>query len=251
MAFQPDGKLVAAAGSDGIVRLIDATNGSIVRQFSPAPLSNDRFAAGRIHENGANRAGPHTRPAAKPKSCPPRWQSSPSKSHRRRFRSSGGSMSRNSSSRRLPPAASALDVTRMAKYHPSSPIVSVNAGGFVRALADGSSDLTVTVGSQSAQIPVTVSDATAEFHADFVHDVAPLLSRIGCTAGTCHGAQAGKNGFKLSLRGYDPINDVRALTDDLASRRVAIASPDNSLMLLKSTGAVPHIGGSLIQPGDP
>ena len=68
-----------------------------------------------------------------------------------------------------------IDVSRMAKYQPSSPIVSVTAGGFVRALADGSSDLTVTVGSQSAHVPVTVSDATAEFHADFVHDVAPLL----------------------------------------------------------------------------
>ena len=91
---------------------------------------------------------------------------------------------------------------------------------------------------------MTVSDATAEFHADFVRDVAPVLSRLGCNAGTCHGAQAGKNGFKLSLRGYDPLFDVRALTDDLASRRVTIASPDDSLMLLKPTGAVPHVGGS-------
>src|SRR5262249_14837441 len=53
----------------------------------------------------------------------------------------------------------------------------------------------------------------------------------------------GKNGFKLSLRGYDPVTDVRALTDDLASRRVNLASPDDSLMLLKAVAEVPHEGG--------
>jgi len=86
---------------------------------------------------------------------------------------------------------------------------------------------------------------------DYVRDVAPILSRMGCTAGTCHGSKEGKNGFKLSLRGYDPINDVRAFTDDHASRRVSVASPDDSLMLLKCTGAVPHTGGPLTKPGDP
>jgi len=74
----------------------------------------------------------------------------------------------------------------------------------------------------------------------------PTMSKLGCNAGTCHGAQAGKNGFKLSLRGYDPVYDVRALTDDLASRRVNIASPAQSLMLLKPTAAVPHTGGQAI-----
>ena len=86
---------------------------------------------------------------------------------------------------------------------------------------------------------------------DFVHDVAPVIARAGCNAGTCHGAQAGKNGFKLSLRGYDPLFDVRALTDDLASRRVNLASPERSLMLLKPTAAVPHVGGQVIKPGEP
>src|SRR5438105_3127312 len=86
---------------------------------------------------------------------------------------------------------------------------------------------------------------------DFVRDVAPILSRLGCNAGTCHGAQAGRNGFKLSLRGYDPVTDVRALTDDLASRRVNLASPDDSLMPLKATGAVPHVGAQLTKPGEP
>ena len=79
----------------------------------------------------------------------------------------------------------------------------------------------------------------------------PTLSRMGCNAGTCHGAAEGKNGFKLSLRGYDPIFDHRALTDDLDGRRFNRVAPDKSLMLLKPSGAVPHVGGVLTQPGEP
>ena len=56
------------------------------------------------------------------------------------------------------------------------------------------------------------------YRADFIRDVSPVIARLGCNAGTCHGAKEGKNGFKLSLRGYDPETDVRSLTDDLASR---------------------------------
>src|SRR5262249_8416646 len=70
-------------------------------------------------------------------------------------------------------------------------------------------------------------------------------------AGTCHGAQEGKNGFKLSLRGYDPQHDHRVLTDDLEGRRFNRAAPDTSLMLLKTSGAAPHTGGVLTSPGEP
>jgi hypothetical protein len=64
-------------------------------------------------------------------------------------------------------------------------------------------------------------------------------------------AQAGKNGFKLSLRGYDPIYDYRALTDDLEGRRFNRAAPEKSLMLMKPAGAVPHQGGVTMAAGDP
>ena len=77
------------------------------------------------------------------------------------------------------------------------------------------------------------------------------MSRLGCNAGTCHGAQKGKNGFKLSLRGYDPVFDLRALTDDLAARRINPAAPEESLMLRKPLGIAPHQGGAVMTPGDP
>jgi hypothetical protein len=78
----------------------------------------------------------------------------------------------------------------------------------------------------------------------------PLLARTGCNQGTCHGSAEGKNGFKLSLRGYDSLFDHRSLTDDLEGRRFNRAAPDSSLMLLKASGQTPHAGGSVIQPGD-
>src|SRR5437773_2593444 len=79
----------------------------------------------------------------------------------------------------------------------------------------------------------------------------PMLSRIGCNAGTCHGSAQGRNGFQLSLRGYDPEYDHRALIDDIAGRRFNRAAPERSLMLMKPTGVVPHVGGVLMQPGEP
>ncbi|MCZ2342096.1 MAG: DUF1553 domain-containing protein [Bacteroidales bacterium] len=103
-------------------------------------------------------------------------------------------------------------------------------------------------------VPMTIASSPSgpsQKTPDFIQDVAPILSRIGCNQGTCHGAASGKNGFKLSLRGYDPIFDVRALTDDLAGRRVNVAAPDESLMLLKTTGAAPHGGGGIIKTSDP
>jgi hypothetical protein len=77
----------------------------------------------------------------------------------------------------------------------------------------------------------------------FVRDVQPVLGKMGCNAGTCHGAKDGKAGFKLSLRGYDAIYDHRALTDDVGGRRFNRVAPDQSLMLLKATGSIPHVGG--------
>src|SRR5438552_18331219 len=77
----------------------------------------------------------------------------------------------------------------------------------------------------------------------FLRDVAPILNKVGCTSGTCHGAAKGKNGFKLSLRGYDPEFDYRALIHDLSGRRFNRADPGRSLMLLTPTAQPPHGGG--------
>ncbi len=77
----------------------------------------------------------------------------------------------------------------------------------------------------------------------FLRDVAPILNKTGCTSGPCHGAAKGKNGFKLSLRGYDPQFDYQALLYDLSGRRFNRSEPKRSLMLAKPVMQVAHGGG--------
>ena len=83
----------------------------------------------------------------------------------------------------------------------------------------------------------------------FLRDVAPILNKVGCTSGPCHGAAKGKNGFKLSLRGYDPQFDYEALLYDLSGRRFNRADPASSLMLAKPTQEVAHGGGLRFEIG--
>ena len=77
----------------------------------------------------------------------------------------------------------------------------------------------------------------------FENDIVPILSRFNCNASGCHGKAEGQNGFKLSVFGFDPAADHRALTMEGRGRRVSPASPDQSLLLLKASGGMPHGGG--------
>ncbi len=77
----------------------------------------------------------------------------------------------------------------------------------------------------------------------FVRDVMPILNKAGCTSGPCHGAAKGKNGFKLSLRGYDPESDFRAIVHEFGGRRFNRTDPERSLTLLKPSQQIPHGGG--------
>ncbi len=133
-------------------------------------------------------------------------------------------------------------------------LVSIGPAGLVRPLADGTERLQVVHGSGptavAASAAVRVTGAGLVPPVDFIRDVNPVLTKMGCNQGTCHGAAKGKNGFKLSLRGYDPVFDLRAFTDDHGSRRVNLASPDDSLMLLKASATVPHQGGLLARVED-
>jgi hypothetical protein len=74
-------------------------------------------------------------------------------------------------------------------------------------------------------------------------DVMPIFFRAGCNGGGCHGAASGKDGFHLSLFGYDPAGDYDRLTRQIVGRRIDLAAPEQSLLLLKATGSVRHSGG--------
>ena len=85
----------------------------------------------------------------------------------------------------------------------------------------------------------------------FRQDIMPILFRAGCNAGTCHGAAKGKDGFMLSLFGYDPAGDYHRIVNDITGRRINLAVPERSLLLLKSIGKVPHTGGELLTADSP
>jgi hypothetical protein len=82
----------------------------------------------------------------------------------------------------------------------------------------------------------------------FRRDVLPALTKSGCNAGACHGTPTGKNGFRLSLRGYDPALDLHTLTREFGGRRIDRHTPDKSLLLAKGTARTPHEGGRRIDP---
>ena len=81
----------------------------------------------------------------------------------------------------------------------------------------------------------------------FVRDVLPALTKLGCNSGACHGAFSGRGGFRLSLWGFDPHSDHRSLVTEDRGRRVFPSAPQQSLLLLKPSLALPHGGGRRIE----
>ena len=84
---------------------------------------------------------------------------------------------------------------------------------------------------------------------DFLHDVMPLVSKLGCNAVACHGSQKGKSGLALSMFGADPRSDYEALTKADGGRRVNKVEPAKSLFLLKATGSIPHTAKQKLPAG--
>src|SRR5579875_572541 len=85
--------------------------------------------------------------------------------------------------------------------------------------------------------------AVAADRPTFERDVEPILTRLGCNAGACHGKARGQNGFQLSLLGFDPAHDYEAIVKDAGGRRVSRLRPTDSLLLAKAAAWVPHGGG--------
>jgi hypothetical protein len=134
--------------------------------------------------------------------------------------------------------------TRDAKFETSNPAVAtVDDAGVVHPVADGEATITARIDGQSATATVTVAVMSADATRSFRNDVEPVLAKMGCSQGACHGALAGKGGFKLSLRGYDAFADYLSITRGARGRRIEPTDPSRSLLLTKPTMAVPHKGG--------
>src|SRR5262249_37018770 len=119
------------------------------------------------------------------------------------------------------------------------------AGQTMAPKKEGSTQRVVEQGGLGAEVPLVVKDAATARRVSFRLDVMPIFMKHGCNNGSCHGAARGKDGFNLSLFGFDPAGDYFRLTRAIVGRRVDLAVPEKSLMLEKVTAAVPHTGGKL------
>jgi hypothetical protein len=130
-------------------------------------------------------------------------------------------------------------------------IAAVSADGTVTPKADGTATIYAEVDGKVATAVVSVEGSGVDRPFGFRNDVLPVLSKSGCNSGACHGAAAGKNGLRLTLRGYGPEVDYDVLTRQSIGRRVNKTTPGESLMLLKPTGAIEHGGGALFGVNSP
>ncbi len=121
--------------------------------------------------------------------------------------------------------------------------------GLLRPLADGTTEVAVRFDKLVARVSVEVIGAKAPRHVSFRNEIIPILTKLGCNQGACHGSQHGKGGFKLSLLGFEPESDYISIVKSAEQRRVTPFAPEESLILLKPTLAVAHGGGKRLDSG--
>jgi hypothetical protein len=142
------------------------------------------------------------------------------------------------------------DLTGLAQFTSSNPAVAiVDQGGLVRPVSDGETVITASQDMARAVAHVRVARNAEPFTFSYRNHVIPMMTKVGCNSGACHGALAGKGGFKLSLRGYAPLTDYFVMTRQALGRRIDTTDPAHSLVLLKPTRAVPHGGGQKLEVG--
>jgi hypothetical protein len=145
-----------------------------------------------------------------------------------------------------------VDLTASARYEiRDAAVARVEPGGLLRPAKDGRTTLTIEAGGRSASVPVVIADMANTRPVHFIGEVVPILTKLGCNAGACHGKSTGQNGFRLSLLGFDPKSDFDALVREGRGRRVFPADPRQSLFLKKPTASIPHGGGKRFAVGSP
>ncbi len=271
IAFDPSGRWLATGGGDGLIRLFDTETGSWTAEFSPIQILADRqqeisdpigfdltsadsdspdaptsSANAPQSEDATTAVDTATRTYTRIRTYPPAISFRDPTDYAQLIVVA------------QTPEGTWEDVTHQARFTAEADqgdmaaSLEWNQDGLIqlrRSATDVSGRMIVRLDDLSATVPVSFQ-RDADWKPDFIRDVNPVLSRLGCNSGTCHGSAGGKKGFKLSLRGYDPLFDVRSLTDDLSGRRVNLAAPQDSLMLLKPSAMVPHEGGQRFKPGD-
>ncbi|AGA25896.1 DUF1553 domain-containing protein [Singulisphaera acidiphila] len=136
------------------------------------------------------------------------------------------------------------DRTGEARFTVGDPkVAAVSADGTVTPVGNGLTEVSATIDGQVARANISVENFERPTRWSFQNHVLSVLTKAGCNSGACHGAAAGKNGFRLTLRGYGPEVDFDVLTRQASGRRIVKTAPAESLLLLKPTGALEHGGG--------
>lgn len=136
------------------------------------------------------------------------------------------------------------DLTERVTLSLANPKLGKLSRGVLTPIADGTTRLTARLGNlSSAAVEVTVKNSSAPAATEFVNDVMPILAKGGCNSTACHGSPVGKGGFKLSLFGYEPGEDFKAIAKDQDGKRVNLKAPEQSMLLQKAVMGVPHAGG--------
>jgi len=143
------------------------------------------------------------------------------------------------------------DVTSAAEYKLADGSFARLEGNILHPTADGKTEVAITYGGHALTVPVEVQQAEVDPPISFRLDVMPVFMKSGCNTGSCHGAARGKDGFRLSLFGFDPEGDHYRLTRELPDRRINLATPESCLLMEKVVGVVPHSGGKKFDVDSP
>jgi len=128
-------------------------------------------------------------------------------------------------------------------------VATVQGSSLVRPRSEGRTELSVTLGKETAKISIEVLKQRSPDPVSFRNEIIPILTKVRCNSGGCHGKAEGQNGFKLSIFGFDVESDYAALMKNGKGRRISLTQPETSLLLLKATSEMPHGGGRKIEEG--
>ena len=142
------------------------------------------------------------------------------------------------------------DVTEQAQIKLANPALAKLEKNVLYPQTDGATELEIAYAGKTLKAPLTVKDAKVDPPISFKLDVMPVFMKAGCNVGSCHGSARGKDGFRLSLFGFDPDGDHYRLTREMSGRRINLALCRDSLLMEKATGKVPHTGGERFKEAD-